>query len=150
MILKTRAFFKFWQLNINETHFFQACYSYISSWTATSALLQASAFSAMTSSPYADSILFVTGGEATSGSSNSVNPILNTGRFKNTSWTASQSLPSKRARHCMVKINATTVLVIGGISSNNNYLTSTYFLNINSNPIQWALGPSLKTGRQGN
>jgi hypothetical protein len=133
----------------------QECYSYsLSAWTAASALLLPTAFSAMTSSPYADSILFVTGGEKTG----TVFGMEKTGfvaansevLWTNTTWKNSLPALSKLTRHCMVKINSTTVMVIGGTSNNNNYLKLTYFLNTNSNPIQWVSGPLLATGRKGN
>ena len=124
----------------------QECYSYsLSAWTAASALLLPTAFSAMTSSPYADSILFVTGGEKT-GFVAANSEVL----WTNTTWKNSLPALPKLARHCMVKINSTTVMVIGGTSDNNNYLKLTYFLNTNSNPIQWVSGPLLATGRKGN
>lgn len=64
--------------------------------------------------------------------------------FDGKSWQSLSNLPLPVSRHCMVTINATTLLSIGGLTGDSRS-SKTYFFNSESN--QWSLGPDLITPR---
>jgi hypothetical protein len=109
---------------------------------STYSLLQNTDFSAITASPYPGSSLFIAGGTVDGF------PTAATQMLSPSGWQyASPSFPVRERafRHCMVQVNSTTVMVIGGFSS-SQYSASTYLLNTMES--QWIVGPSLQTGRQ--
>jgi hypothetical protein len=55
------------------------------------------------------------------------------------------SLPVNILGHCMVHVNATTVMVIGGIQNGTQNSNGTYILNTGNE--QWRRGPNLKYGQ---
>ncbi len=90
-----------------------------------------------------DDILFVTGGKTRS------LPLSTVESFDGTLWNKNMfdNLPTTMNGHCMVKINNTMLLQIGG-TINDSYTGTTdktYFLNIAQN--KWISGPKLNVGR---
>jgi hypothetical protein len=54
-------------------------------------------------------------------------------------------LPVSIASHCMVQINSTTVMIIGGSQNNQDYTANTFYLNIKEH--KWTEGPKLANVR---
>ena len=82
------------------------------------------------------------------GRKNGPNPIvdLNTAEFfTKDGWKSlSINLTDKFERHCSVLVNATAVMLIGGISSLSWHSNLTYIFN--SKTLLWKQGPSLTIG----
>jgi hypothetical protein len=55
-----------------------------------------------------------------------------------------QDLPLKLALHCMLLLNDTTIIVIGGMTVNWTPVDITYYLDIQQIDAQWVQGPSLQ------
>ena len=55
------------------------------------------------------------------------------------------NFPHYISYHCLVFLNSTTVMAIGGYQAEEFFSNKTYFLNTN-NPV-WLEGPLLRTGR---
>ncbi len=90
-----------------------------------------------------DGKLLVTGGEDSSGSSlNSAEMLIEEGWESNI-----PSLPVTVYGHCMVTVNSTTVMVIGGIQ-NGQYSGKTFYFTFGEE--SWTEGPDLKHKRAGN
>jgi hypothetical protein len=93
-------------------------------------------FSASSKSPYQNSSLMVTG-VSLGGPANTAEILTPTG------WIQKPSMPIDVMYHCMVTINTTTVMVIGGKSP---YFSSlTFYFNVESET--WTEGPMLNIGR---
>ena len=57
-------------------------------------------------------------------------------------------LPISTRKHCLVKVNETTIALIGGYDqSTGKHLGSTWFYHVNENPWKKVNGPSLQRGR---
>ena len=56
-------------------------------------------------------------------------------------------MPVKIYSHCMVAINSTFLMVIGGFQNGSHFKRNTYFLDLNKS--SWLEGPLLQTGRNG-
>ena len=56
-------------------------------------------------------------------------------------------LPVTVRAHCMVALNSTHVMAIGGVQNESNFAKKTFILDIARSA--WSEGPSLKTGRNG-
>ena len=76
--------------------------------------------------------------------------------FDGTDWEQGQLsvLPRGVLEHCLVKINSTTLLLVGGAEFNGNsnpgsttHVSATYFYDVNEN--QWSPGPALNEARAG-
>jgi hypothetical protein len=67
--------------------------------------------------------------------------------FDGNKWTIDQNikLPEALADHCMVKLNNSLLMLIGGENSEQNLTSRTWFLNTLSG--NWSKGPDLKTAR---
>ena len=108
-------------LNLN----FSNCYMYKSgSWITAPGMVFGKYHAAMTLSPFTDKpqYMFVTGGYSPSGRL-SVSEILTDNGWEE----FSPSLPVDIVRHCMVLLNSTAALVIGGLQ-NGGYSTNTYLI----------------------
>ena len=119
-------------------NFSNKCYSlknkeWVSSYSMNSARVAAAA------AQLQDSKLFVSGGIIGSDSLNSTEELTEEGWRKNTPF-----LPVSIASHCMVQINSTTVMIIGG-SQNQEYKANTFYLNIKEQT--WSEGPKLANAR---
>jgi len=90
--------------------------------------------------------LFITGGLGRNHSS-----LHSTESFNGTAWNnQSENLPEPFRKHCLVKINSTTVLSIGGYYRSRGFFNShdsTYFYNAQIN--KWTPGPPLIKPRSG-
>ncbi len=62
-------------------------------------------------------------------------------------WETWPSLPTKINSHCMVNINSTTVMVIGGIQG-KNAAGKTFLLDISQDNKNWIEGPELHLSRK--
>ena len=88
--------------------------------------------------------LIITGGTDTSSElKNSVEA------FDGNSWSLEKvsPLPISISGHCMVRVNESTLLSIGGFENNTGYSNNTYFYYSNSN--SWNEGPKLNVQRTG-
>jgi hypothetical protein len=56
-------------------------------------------------------------------------------------------MPVQIYSHCMVAINSTFLMVIGGFQNGTHFKNNTYFLDLNKS--SWFEGPPLRTGRNG-
>jgi len=123
--------------------YWDECYSFEDfQWTKISSMTTRRVSASFSPSPFSNSdTLFVAGGQNEIGA-------LNSGEiFKNDSWHALNSaLPVYVSNHCMVLVNSTTVLLIGGQQNGNGHSSETYFLNAEDET--WTNGPGLKTGRE--
>ncbi len=111
------------------------------SWIETYPLSESKAFMAISPSPFLDKSdrFYVSGGS---------NPIqLSTSEIlTENGWEVVQpTLPVTLWRHCMVSLNETTVIVIGGDNLETRYSDETYFLD--SVTGVWSAGPRLNIGR---
>lgn len=117
------------------------CYSLQNGrWQLSSLMNNNRANAAMTQSPFPSegSSFILTGGENTS------QPLDSSEILIDNSWQLSTShLPLPMICHCMIQINFTTVMTIGG--SNSSYLQETYIFNAEIE--QWVLGPLLNFER---
>lgn len=115
------------------------CYLYDNNWLQTFTMIQSKRqFSASSKSPYQNSSLLVTGGA-------SLSPTNTAEILTPTGWIQKPTLPIDVLSHCMVTINTTTVMVIGG-SIKSPYLSSfTFYYNADSET--WTEGPMLNIGR---
>jgi hypothetical protein len=83
--------------------------------------------------------LWLTGGHLDTGKTKSTEFVQLTGT------TPGPDLPLKVSRHCLVSLNDTTLLLIGGILKEGTYSKATFFYNTDHNT--WTEGPSLIIGR---
>ena len=100
-------------------------------------------YAASSPSPYPNRThsLFVTGGMNSHGSLNTVEVLTDGG------WQQLQtSLPVNINSHCMVLLNSTTVLIIGGLQPGEAYSPNTYLFN--SENEKWVVGPKLSFNRR--
>ncbi len=69
--------------------------------------------------------------------------------FNGDNWSLEKisPLPYSKSGHCMVRLNESTLLSIGGFENNTGYSNNTYFYNSTSN--SWYEGPSLNVQRTG-
>jgi hypothetical protein len=89
--------------------------------------------------PLQDGQLLVTGGFDFSGSLNSAEMLTEEGWERNI-----PSLPVTMYAHCMVTVNSTTVMVIGGVQ-NGQYSGKTFYFTFGEE--SWTEGPELKNKR---
>ena len=110
-------------------------------WQVTNEMNEKRVHAAISPSPYPsnDFSAFVTGGIYGSGLE------LDSGEVWNQNvWTLSpKKMPHGISYHCMVQINLTTVMIIGG--ANSGYLRETYLFN--SETENWTSGPHLEEAR---
>jgi hypothetical protein len=120
-----------------------SCYTYQNrSWLKGPELMRARRAHAMTISPFVSdaSSLFVTGGLE-----GVAKPILSVEVLTDSGWmTFSPSLPVPVDSHCMILVNETTAMIVGG---KQNGIISSATLVISDEQRQWSLGPPLKTPR---
>jgi hypothetical protein len=138
-------------LNFNEEPFicggifqytiYQVCWTYrAGAWVSTSPLTSARAYSSYSESPFPDQNLFVIGGRTSSGADLKTIEYLTTSGWKTSTIVA----PDTFERHCSVRFNAASVMVIGGVTSKGSNSDLTYVFN--SKTKAWTKGPSLITG----
>jgi hypothetical protein len=69
--------------------------------------------------------------------------------FEGNYWSTERmaNLPATTAAHCLVKINSSTLMLIGGLTDNfeESITGNTYFFNVLDN--EWISGPTLQTPR---
>ena len=121
---------------------FSDCYSYEDGvWNSSSSMTTSRSNAAASLSPFPNGAdnLFVTGGVTGSQYLKTAEALSDDG------WQQiSTSLPVTISQHCMVILNSTTVLIIGGLQS--GYLSpKTYFFNTEIN--EWVKGPKLLLSR---
>lgn len=94
-------------------------------------------------SPSGEEIIYVAGGVGLRG-----NPLSSVEAYNGNFWNQLDyaSMPRPSFYHCLVKINSSLLLVIGGVS-NNQYSSATYFYSVRSNI--WYPGPNLVIPRFG-
>jgi hypothetical protein len=111
-------------------------------WTPSPSLNIARVWAAASPSPYPSKSqkLFVTGGTDETRDGLNTTEVLTEQGWK----TLEQKLPALIEDHCSVLVNATTVLIIGGMQ-NDSVPTNTYYFNT-ENEI-WTEGPSFKNRR---
>jgi hypothetical protein len=89
-----------------------------------------------------DGKLLVTGGHDMSGSS-----LKSAEMLTEEGWESNiPSLPVTIIYHCMVTVNSTTVMAIGGVQNGKGYLGKTYYFTFGEE--SWTLGPELKNKRR--
>jgi len=59
------------------------------------------------------------------------------------------SLPVSSSENCMVLLNSTTVILIGGSQDGHSYSRDTYLFNTASNNQEWVKGPRLQQNHEG-
>ncbi len=118
------------------------CYLYDSNgWNQTHTMILSKRISASSSkSPFQDTSLLVMGGKNSQQVLNDTAEILN-----KTEWIQITSYPLAIMEHCMVTIDSTTVMAIGGYTTSLPCSTNTFYFNINSR--LWKEGPKLNTSR---
>ena len=126
----------------DDYSFSSACSSYEDGvWNSFPSMTTPRGFAAASPSPYSNDDLFVTGGRIFNGDEGlNTSEVLSDGSWQQ----ISTPLPKTIFRHCMVLLNSTTVLVIGGIQDEYNS-PNTYFFNTKSE--EWVAGPRLLYGR---
>ena len=111
------------------------------SWISGNPLIEGRYYSSMIKLPFVNDpiSLFITG---------SYTPLLNSAEVlingKWESWPA--ILPGKIGGHCMVMLNSTTIMIIGGKQDDVLYSNKTHFLDMQTK--NWVKGPELKFGRR--
>jgi len=118
------------------------CYLYDSNgWNQTHTMILSKRISASSSkSPFQDTSLLIMGGKNLQQVLNDTAEILN-----KTEWIQITSYPLAIMEHCMVTIDSTTVMAIGGYTTSLPCSTNTFYFNINSR--LWKEGPKLNTSR---
>ncbi len=121
------------------------CWTYKSgAWTTSTPLTTARGFATYTDSPFPGQKLFVIGGrnfEAT----RPVGDLKTIEYFTTSGWVSSTIIaPDTFEQHCSVLFNPTSVMVIGGITSQSSNSDQTYIYNSKTNA--WTKGPTLITG----
>ncbi len=117
------------------------------SWTKISSLNQCRRYpaSALVSLKHEEEVLMITGGYDAPTVLNSVE------FFDGTDWEQGQVsvLPRGVWEHCLVKINSTTLLLVGGSETDGvvSPVSATHFYDVNKN--QWIPGPTLNVARAG-
>ena len=99
-------------------------------------------FASISQSPYPNGTnnLFVTGGNNVGGDLKTAEVLTDSGWQKLPS-----SLPVRIAKHCMVLLNSTTVLIIGGRQNKEDFSPNTFYFNTEYE--KWIEGPKLMFGR---
>lgn len=118
------------------------CYLYTqNSWTETLKMNSIREFAAISSSPFPNSSLLISGGRNFPVPLNTLEVL----RDENNWETIFPSMPTKTYGHCMVMMNTTSIIIIGGYQNNEIFLKDTYILNTEKD--SWIKGPPLKQGR---
>ncbi len=119
------------------------------SWTKISSLNQCRRYpaSALVSLEHEEEVLMITGGEK-----EWATPLKSVESYDGTDWEQGQVsvLPRGVWEHCLVKINSTTLLLIGGSETSggpSSPVSATHFYDVNEN--QWIPGPTLNVARAG-
>jgi len=119
------------------------CYALLqgSTWQSIPSLRQAIALAQFSPSPFANEsgVLVLSAGFSGARYSNSVQ-ILRHGKWE--SWSG---LPLGMKGHCMLLMNSSALMTIGGY--NNSHLANTFVLNSLSSKQVWIPGPSMNRGR---
>jgi hypothetical protein len=118
------------------------CYKLDKIWQTSISLKATIAYGAIAPSPFTNKShhFILSGGRSQSSSYLNTVDVL-----KETEWERlSSHLPTVMHQHCMVLMNSTTLITVGG--HNANYLKDTYILNAARSP-SWAPGPPLKYSR---
>ena len=91
-----------------------------------------------------EELLIIAGGSSGSGQYGNIKSVE---AFDGNIWSLEKvsPLPTNVGEHCMVRINESTLLSIGGYGSNMGYSALTYFYNSNSDT--WFEGPNLNVQR---
>lgn len=127
-----------------RNHNISNCYSLQNgAWTPDAPFIEVRMYSAMTRSPFPNdgSKLFVTGGWGSS-----FNKLNSSEVLTKNGWQQSVSMPVAISSHCMVLMNSTAVIVIGGLQNEPEKESSRTFI-FNSEFKVWSEGPALKESR---
>ncbi len=119
-----------------------ACYKLDKTWQTSISLKTTVVYGAVAPSPFTNKShhFILSGGHSQSNSELNTVDIL-----KETEWERlSSSLPTVMRHHCMVLVNSTTLITVGGY--NGSYLKDTYILNA-ARSSSWVPGPLLKYSR---
>ncbi len=119
-----------------------ACYKLDKTWQTSISLKTTVVYGAIAPSPFTNKShhFILSGGYSQSGSYLNIVDVL-----KETEWERlPSSLPTTLAYHCMVVMNSTTLITVGG--DNGNTLKDTYILNA-ARSSSWVSGPPLKYSR---
>ena len=114
-------------------------------WTPSQPLTEIRMYSGFSSSPFpkVKSKIFVTGGHH---NATSVSPVSSVELLTENGWeSVANPLPTPLTYHCMVLLNSTTAMVIGGVENETIITSNTYLLNTEIN--QWIEGPSMSQMR---
>ena len=113
-------------------------------WTSSPSMIYARRYAAASPSPYPNAThsLFVTGGYNLFGPDDNTAELLTDSGWQ----TLPTSLPVAIRSHCMVLLNSTTVLMIGGVQNSTSYSPDTFYFNTDNE--KWIEGPTLKAGRR--
>ena len=88
----------------------------------------------------------ISGGAALAADGISQRPLNTLEVLKGGSWSlVSPPIPVTISSHCMVALNSSAIMVIGGIQNGVQYQAKTFILDINK--CNWVEGPTLMTGR---
>jgi N-acetylneuraminic acid mutarotase len=125
---------------IQIDNFSNKCYSLKNKeWVSSYSMNSARAFAA--AAQLQDGKLLVSGGSIGSDQLNSTEVLSEEGWEKNAPF-----LPVSIEGHCMVQINSTTVMIIGGSQNNSiKYKANTFYLNLKEHT--WTEGPKLTNAR---
>ena len=125
---------------------YSECYTYNDKWQQIQSMKYPSSFGAEVSSHYASKKhhFIITGGRngTDSNSQNYVRGMSYDGQWED----ITPALPNNLNRHCLVSINSSSLMAIGGWQ-NENYVAATLILHDGS--TSWISGPSLNTSRYG-
>jgi hypothetical protein len=115
------------------------CYTLDSSWTALPSMKSPTYIGQFAPSPFANKShhLVSSGGHSGKASLNRVDVLTQQG------WEGLPALPEAIYHQCMILVNSTTLMIIGG--SNGKYLAKTYIFHSWSQ--NWVSGPDLNTAR---
>ena len=108
-------------------------------WNSFPSMTTPRSFAAASTAPPSDGAhsLYVTGGQAEGKYPNTLEVLSDDGWHQLTTPLPVETID----RHCMVLLNLTTVMIIGGTQGESNYSTNTYFFNTDNG--EWVAGPML-------
>jgi hypothetical protein len=128
------------QASISPTHRSE-CFTLDSSWTALPSMKTPTSWGQFAPSPFANKShhLVSSGGHSGQVAFNRMDVLTQQG------WEGLTALPEAIHVHCMLLVNSTTLMTIGGV--NGNTLNKTWIFHSWSQ--NWVLGPDLNTARYG-
>jgi hypothetical protein len=115
------------------------CYTMDSSWTALPSMKSPTAWGQFAPSPFANKTHHL----ISSGGNSGTTRFIRTDVLTQQGWEGLTALPEAINQHCMLLVNSTTLITIGGY--NGNSLNKTYIFHSWSQ--NWVSGPDLNTAR---